>query len=1022
MSRAGRTRGACAAVAAAAILIIPAHAHAEHVPGVPDWQQRVHYRMSVAYSPDRYEIAGQETLTYWNQSPDTLADLYLHLYLNAYRPGSNMARYGAARENWRIMNLPPSRQGGEWIEGAAILGGDSLRPSVDDTVARIALPHGLALGESVAVCLAFRSKIPDVPERMGRSGRGVFAAQWYPRACAYDRYGWHRDQHLGSEFYGDFGTFDVRVSLPGSFLLAHTGTLLNPEQVLPDSVLTRLAAPADTASTIWDLSRFAMPSDSTARTALEASRTWAMHADSVHDFAWACEEKWIWRRARVGGIEIHTYCRAPDIKRWADVAREGARMMDALTRRFGPYPYPRFSIVEEPIGAGGVEFPNIVWISPRYKDDGTRRLESVIAHEMAHNWFYGMVGSNETAQAFLDEGLTTYAEAAVMEMLYGRWGNSIVPGRRPRWMYPPDDLRTIAWRNYLEFQARGIEEPIVTHSDRFKNPAAYYRSVYDKTGTGLWALRAMAGEERFDRAFHEYFMTWRFHHPYAEDFFATMNRALGQSYDWFFDGWFRRTDAIDVRLRGLRSFPLEPPRADGTLTSPGGSPDSFRVELALESRGGIDPPVVVAIRGGAWNEARRTVPREAFVDAGGSAIYRTTVPFEPRAAEIDPDVSIPDLSRGDNRTSRWPRIKPMIDSWRATPYPLDRTVFLWRPDAWYQAENGPQLGAAFDASTIRWESGLKGLAGLGARHARGFFDLEGRLRSLAADPRGIARGRGYDMDGHQGWEISLRRDLGSKIERGFRWKLGVGADHDRLYDRRAPRRPHEWSDGGHSNLEADLSSSRTYRRAQWSGSVRVRSAFLTERVSYGSIYAVTTAQVSAIPELPLSVRLVLGRVRGGAIPPEERFYLAGAGPRGEWGSRWFRSSGTIPTRWTAALGGDGNVRAFADARPSGNALFALNVESRSSRLVPSWIPILRRLRVPVIEPRSSVFADLGKVGADSRHLLTNMAFDFGVGVRTKPLVRNRLTVRVDVPVLRTPPGAGEGRWKPRAIVSIGEAF
>lgn len=982
-------------------------ARAEHTPGVPGWQQDVHYSISVSYAPQKFEIAGQETLAYWNLSPDTLSELYFHLYLNAYRPGSHMARADAAQENWRIENLPPQRRGGQWIDGAKILNGDSLHVVTDDTIARMALPEALAPGESVIVCLSFRSKIPDVPDRMGRSGKGIFAAQWFPKVCAYDRFGWHTEQHLGSEFYGDFGAYDVRITLPGNFLVAHTGTLVNPAEVLPDSILARLEAHGDSAVTIWDRSRYRAPPDSTARKALEIPRTWVIHADSVHDFAWACDEKWIWRRARWNGIEIHTYHRASDRKRWNDMAAEGAKMMEVMNRRFGPYPYPRFSFVEEPIGAGGVEFPNIVWITPRAGASGTvtRRLEYLFAHELAHNWFYGMVGNNETEQAFLDEGLTSFAEAAIMEMLYGREGNLTAP-RKPAWFYPSDDSRRSARRNYLEFQARGIEEPVVTHSDRFKNPAAYYPSAYHKSNTGLWTLRSIVGESRFDEALREYFAIWRFHHPYAEDFFATMNHALGRSYDWFWNGWFVRTDAIDVELMRVRSTPVA---------------RAYDVELKLRSRGGIDPPVPVVFRDRSGREVFQTIPREVFLGAVGDAVYRTTLPFKPAEVELDPAFTLPDLSWSDNRTSRWPRFESMFDNWRSSPQPIGKTLLLWRPDVWYQAKDGLEIGAAFDASTIRWQHALHGLAGVGAREPRPFADLEARFRSLAADPRGIARVRGYDMDGHRGFRLSMSKDLDSKIERGFRWKLLVGVDYDKLYDRAVPRRPSEWSQGGYANLEGILASSRNYRRVRWAGSVRLRGDLLAENVSYGSIYAVTTADVSAVPGLPMQFRAVAGHVRGGAVPPEERFYLAGAGPRGEWSSRWFRSRGTIPAHWVAALGGDGNVRAFADTRPTGSTLVALNVESRSSRFLPAWVPLLDKLRIPVIEPRTSLFADLGRVG-EGGIALRDLAADFGVGIRTKPLIRNHLTLRADLPFYRTPLEPGEKPWKLRAVFSVGEAF
>ncbi|HYQ89764.1 MAG TPA: M1 family aminopeptidase, partial [Candidatus Binatia bacterium] len=647
------------------------------------------------------------------------------------------------------------------------------------------------------------------------------------------------------------------------------------------------------------------------------------------------------------------------------------------------------------------------WITPRRGGNAavTRRLEYLFAHELAHNWFYGMVGSNETAQAFLDEGLTSYAETATMEALYGRSGNLTKP-RKPGWLHPRDDSRTSAWRNYFEFQGSGIEEPVVTHSDLFKNPAAYYPSVYHKTNVGLWTLRSIAGEERFDGAMREYFTTWRFHHPYAEDFFASMNHALGASYDWFWRGWFLRTDAIDVKLRSLRF-----------------TPDSGNVELRIRSRGGIDPPVPVLLRDGSGHKAMRVIPRETFLSAAGEGIYRTSVPFRPTYVELDPDFTLPDIDWSDNRTSGWPRFQWMLDSWRASPRPIGRTLALWRPDLWYQAHGGVEAGIAFDASTVRWEHALGGTVGVETKEGRLFGDLEARTRSVQADPRRILRARGYDTDGHRGYRVSVAQDLGSKIERGFRSSLSLAVDEDWLYDREDARRPADWSNGGFANLEALLSSTRKFHRVRWTGALRLRTDLLTRSASYGSILGTTTAEVTVIPKLPIQLRLVAGRVQGDAIPPEERFYLAGAGPRGEWASRWFRSRGTIPTRWTAALGGDGNVRAFADTVRSGAKLMAMNVEIRSGRLVPSWVPLFGALKIPVIEPRSSLFADAGQVTSQYGSLsLWDMAADFGVGLRTKPLFRNHLVLRTDLPLWRTPPELGERPWKLRAVFSVGEAF
>jgi len=390
----------------------------------------------------------------------------------------------------------------------------------------------------------------------------------------------------------------------------------------------------------------------------------------------------------------------------------------------------------------------------------------------------------------------------------------------------------------------------------------------------------------------------------------------------------------------------------------------------------------------------------------------------------------------DNRTSRWPRLERRMDNWRSPSYPIGKTLALWRPDVWYQSRASVQVGLVVDASTVRWEHALHGLVGVdtrGLRRApftsfgdregpRVFGDVEARMRSLGADPRRIFRARGYDQDGHRGFRLSIAQDLARKIAGGYRSTLTLGTDLDRLYDRGSSRRPFEWSNGGFANLEALLTSTRKFHRVQWAGSLRFRSDLLADSISYGSILATTTADITVIPKLPLSLRVVAGRVRGAAIPREERFYLAGAGPRGEWASRWFRSRGTIPTRWKAALGGDGNVRGFADTRPSGTTLLAANAEIRTGRLVPAWVPYLSKLKIPVLEPRTSLFADAGQVTDGGKIAIRDGAADFGVGFRTKPLFRNHLVLRTDLPLWRSPPEPGEKPWKLRAVFSVGEAF
>lgn len=1028
MSRASHSpprAGSVGILLAAVLCLVPAAARgasAGHVPGVPGWQQRVHYRIDAALDPLGHEVAGVETLTVWNESPDTLRELYWHLYLNAFQPGSNLARRFASNGDFDVERLSRSQQGSERIRSASLLGGDTLRVESDDTVARTALPRPLAPGESLSVRFSFVSRIPGYADRSGRQGRYYFVGQWYPKLAVYDRFGWHAEQHMGNEFYGDFGAFDVRIALPRSYLLAYPGLLTNESEVYPDSILARIHAPGESAVTIWDMRRARAPRDSAGWGGLGPARVWRVHADSIHDFAWAACENWIWRRARWNGIDVNTYHRDGDAPAWMDFAAMGARLVEGMAARFGPYPYPRYSFIAAPVRAGGMEYPGLTFITTRRYPAGSRRVEEICLHELAHSWFYGMLGSNETEQAFLDEGFTSYATTAVIEMQHGREGNmQLRPSRWP-WLEPPDDFRSRVWRSYLDYEARSpAEDPVNTFADRFRTAGAYYPASYYKTEVGLWTLRHLLGPAAFDAALRQYVSNWRFHHPYAEDFYAAFDAATGGSWDWFFRSWFERTDAVDVGLTGLRTFPAD--RGGGALAaSPGERSDSFRVELALRSRGGLDLPVEVELSGEGGARRTVTVPREAFAAAAGYARYRFTLPFEPKRAVLDPDVALPDLTRSDNRIPRRPDFRFQVENFRSNPPPLVGTLVAWRPDLWYQSADGVEAGVAWDATTVRWQKGLRGLVLLGTRSRRAGADLAARFRSIPVDPRSTLETRAYDLDGHRGLRLRWHRDLAGRSDAAPRLTIEAGADADRLIRPEVPRRPEEWSREGHGNLEMVLSGTRAHRWGKLTGTITARASAWSDDVSYSSVVGTAVADLHVLPSFPLRARWIAGSVYGSAIPPEERLYLAGAGPRGEWESRWFRSRGTIPTHWTAALGGDGNVRAFAPERPSGTRLFAVNLESRASRLVPLPGSPWSRLRIPVLEPRPSLFLDVGQVAESSDRLFRSLRLDAGVGIRTRPLLRDRLVLRCDAPLLRTPPARGESRLGVRGVFSVGEAF
>jgi hypothetical protein len=557
---------------------------ASGAPGHAYWQQRADYRIRASLDEARRAIQGSETVTYHNNSPDTLHYLWVQLDQNMFRADSdnrNIASY-PSREAWRSSSAPgtgaagqaglqyeaarflaESRKfdGGFKVASVTGLDGKPLRYVINKTMMRIDLEQPLKPGSRVSFNMAWSFNVPEtnvLGRRMGferfdkEDKNDLFEiAQWYPRMAAYyDVHGWQNKQYLGDgEFTLEFGDYDVEVTVPSDHIVAATGELQNAGEVLTASQRERL----EQARTAKQPVVIASQADAEAREKGRAatSKTWHFRAKNVRDFAFATSRKFIWdaQGFKKGSTDVlaMSYYPKEGNPLWEKYSTQAIiHTIDQYNKYSFDYPYPVAISVNGPVG--GMEYPMISFNGGRpTKDKKTGALTysrstkygliSVIIHEVGHNYFPMIVNSDERQWTWMDEGINSF-----MEFLAETAWEDNYPARRGE------------ARNIVDYMKSRNQQPIMTNSESIANRGS---NAYAKPATALNVLReTVLGRELFDFAFKEYAQRWKFKRPTPADFFRTMEDASGTDLDWFWRGWFYTTDAVDVSVDGISEYTI----------------------------------------------------------------------------------------------------------------------------------------------------------------------------------------------------------------------------------------------------------------------------------------------------------------------------------------------------------------------------------------------------------------------------------------------------------------------------------
>ncbi len=532
-------------------------------PGPRYWQQKADYNMAIELNDDNQSISGSETITYHNNSPDVLQYLWLQLDQNILSENNTLASTGTGTVvDSAAAKLYATRvsdfKAGHNIKSVKDATGKALTYTINNTMMRVDLPQPLKPGEKYSFNIEWNFNIVDRSVFGQRSGLEYFPAdgnyiytiaQFFPRMCVYDDYeGWQNKQFLGrGEFTLPFGDYKVKITVPSDHIIAASGVLKNPQDVLTKTEIDRF----EKAKTSFDKPMIIVTqAEATAKekTKSKQKKTWEFQADNVRDFAFASSRKFIWdaQAVKIGSktpLAMSFYPKEGNPLWEAESTKAVKNTLEVYSRMTIDYPYPVAQSVHT--ASIGMEYPMICFNFGRPKPDGTippqtrKGMIGVVIHEVGHNFFPMIINNDERQTTWMDEGI-----------------NSFVENLTERERYPDIDWSSDSPAGLVKYMKGDPEKkrPLMSNPEQV---ILLGPEQYAKAATALDILReTVMGRELFDKSFKEYAQRWAFKHPKPADFFRTMEDASAVDLDWFWKGWFYTTDNVDQSLDQVKWFKL----------------------------------------------------------------------------------------------------------------------------------------------------------------------------------------------------------------------------------------------------------------------------------------------------------------------------------------------------------------------------------------------------------------------------------------------------------------------------------
>ncbi len=586
-------------------------------PGPAYWQQRTEYHLEAELNQVSKRLIGQGTVTYHNNSPDTLPTIYLQAYGNLFAPDAKR-------------NTPLLASLGGILFTRVAAAGQSLDSTdagagwtVSGTIMALRLPTPLAPGASVELEFGWNLRIPPDGPRGGQDRETYVLSYWYPQVAVYDDVnGWQVDQYLGNaEFYMGYGEYDVALTVPEGWLVASTGTLQNPEEVLGDSTRARLAEARASGALVHVVGESDRGAGKATTNGKDGKLTWRFKAQNVRDVTWATSRLYLWDASSVpvGGTTpgaapdttmIYSFYRTDQLRSgWGESVPYAARSIAVFSRLLWPYPYPHMTVVDGPASCGGMEYPMLTCIGGDWNE---RTLFDVEAHEIAHMWFPMQVGSDEKRYAWMDEGMAQYFQSFAIKA-----------------QFPESDDAGDNRRNYVGAVRYGKETELMRHGDKYPDYNTYGIASYFKPASVLASLGTVIGDSTMMKGIREYGKRWSGRHPMPADFWDTMNDVSGTNLDWFWRSWYYETWKLDQAIDDVVRA-----NADTLI-------------VTVENKGKVPMPVLLVARGASGSTTSLTLPADIWFQGEKKVTVRMAVPDDFTRLEIDPGQRLPDTDRSN---------------------------------------------------------------------------------------------------------------------------------------------------------------------------------------------------------------------------------------------------------------------------------------------------------------------------------------------------------------------------------------
>jgi len=635
------------------------------------FQQEVNYTINVELDDKNHTLKGMEYIDYFNNSPDDLEFLWFHLWPNAYKDNTTALAKQKIENGSSALYYATDEERGYINEIDFKVNGVSVKweyhPEHID-ICKIFLNKTLKAGQSIRISTPFFVKIPNAKfSRLGHVDQSYMITQWYPKPAVYDKDGWHPMPYLDQgEFYSEFGNFDVSISLPSNYTVGATGDLQNKKEI---TRLNYLAAITDTITQFSDEMSFPQSDIET--------KTLRYIQNNVHDFGWFADKRYHVLRGEVElpnskeKVILWTMFTNNEAKLWKNSIEY---MHDAIyyySLWNGDYPYKHCTAVDGTIAAGGgMEYPNVTVIG---ESGNEKYLEEVIMHEVGHNWFYGMLGSNERDHPWMDEGINSFDELRYMRLKYPKY--NILLNDIPSFFSKMFDLKDYTNKNiqgelmYFMNAWTAKDQPIELHSCKYTY-MNYGGIVYSKTAIVFDYLMAYLGEEMMNKCKKAYFNKWKFKHPQPEDLREVFEEVSEEDLSWFFNDMIETTKQLDYSIKKVKK-------------------ENNDLLIKLKNKGDINGPVVIS--GVKDGKNMKPLWIEGFEDEKTIRYINDNYDY----IQIDPNGDMPELNRNNNiiRTKGFFRkIEPIRPQFIGSLYNPKKTQIFFYPRMNYNIYNQHSFG------------------------------------------------------------------------------------------------------------------------------------------------------------------------------------------------------------------------------------------------------------------------------------------------------------------------------------------